>query len=122
MLARPAVERAAAADFEMVRADGGRGDGQDQHDRQYDQRQEESVATVGSAPFRDDRRKEEKEGEAHNDGRDDGHDHAGHLHASSSTLSSSDGKSARDEEENCCQRPQNQKHHIEISSQSTEDP
>ena len=118
MLARPAV-RAAAADFEMVRADGGRGDGQDQHDRQYDQRQEESVATVGSAPFRDDRRKEEKEGEAHNDGGDDGHDHAGHLHASTSTLSSSDSKSARDEEENCCENPQNQKHRAE---KSTEDP
>ena len=60
MLSRPAV-RAAAADFEMVRADGGRGDGQDQHDRQYDQRQEESAATVGSALGEGDRRKEEKE-------------------------------------------------------------
>ena len=99
MLGRPAV-RAAAADFEMVRAEGGRHDGQDQHDRQYDQRQEESVATVGGAPVRDDRRKEEKEGEAHNDGGDDGHDHGGHHQAFPSTLSSGDGKSARDEEEN----------------------
>ena len=111
MLGRPAV-RATAADFEMVRAEGGRDDGQDQHDRQYDQRQVESGATVGGALAADDRRKEAKEGEAHNDGGDDGHDHAGHLKASTSTLSSSDGKAARDEEENCCQRPQNQKHHI----------
>ena len=109
MLGRPAV-RAAAADFEMVRADGGRDDGQDQHDPQYDRRNHRE------------RRKEEKEGEAHNDGGDDRHDHASHLQASTSTLSSSDSKSARDEEENCCERPQNQKHHIEISSQSTKDP
>ena len=45
-------------------------------------------------------RKEEKEGEAHNDGGDDGHDHAGHLQASPPTLSTSDDKSARDEGEN----------------------
>ena len=88
MLGRPAVERAAAADFEMVRADGGRDDGQDQHDPQYDRRNHRE------------RRKEEKEGEAHNDGGHDGHDHGGHLQTSTSTLSSSDGKSARDEEEN----------------------
>ena len=119
MLGRPAVERAAAADFEMVRADGGRADGQDQHDPQYDQRQEESVATIGSALAADDRRKEAKEGEAHNDGGDVGHDHASHLQASTSTLSSSDSKSARDEQENCCQNPQNQKHRTE---KSTEDP
>ena len=111
MLARPAVW-AAAADFEMVRAEGGRDDGQDQHDRQYDQRQVESGATVGGALAADDRRKEAKEGEAHKDGGDVGHDHAGHLQASTSILSTSDSKSARDEEENCCERPQNQKHHI----------
>ena len=62
MLGRPAVERAAAADFEMVRADGGRGDGQDQHDRQYDQRQEEIVATIGSALAADDRRGKPRKG------------------------------------------------------------
>ena len=99
MLARPAV-RAAAADFEMVRADGGRDDGQDQHDPQYDRRNHRE------------RRKEEKEGEAHNDGGDDRHDHGGHLQASSSTLSSFDGKSARDEEENWGQSPKDQKRHI----------
>ena len=109
MLGRPAV-RAAAADFEMVRADGGRDDGKDQHDRQYDRRNH------------GERRKDEKEGEARKDGGNDRHDHASHLQASTSTLSSSDSKSARDEEENCCERPQNQKHHIEISSQSTKDP
>ena len=111
MLGRPAVG-AAAADFEMVRAEGGRDDGQDQHDRQYDQRQVESGATVGGALAADDRRKEAKEGKAHNDGGDDGHDQGGHLQASSSTLSSFDGKSARDEEENWGQSPKDQKRHI----------
>ena len=62
MLGRPAVERAAAADFEMVRADGGRADGQDQHDRQYDQRQEESVATIGSALAADEEERKPRKG------------------------------------------------------------
>ena len=113
MLTRPAV-RAAAADFEMVRADGGRDDGQDQHDPQYDRRQVDTVATVGSARWH-----AEKEGVAYKDGRDDGHDHGGHLQASTSTLSSSNGKSARDEEGNCCQKPQSQKRRSVISTEDT---
>ena len=85
----------------MATGNGGRDDGQDQHDPQL--MEAEMMDKTSMTP-----RKEEKEGEAHNDGGDDGHDHAGHLQASTSTLSSSDGKSARDEEENCYERPSSQ--------------